>query len=83
MSGSGCFCGEINRGFLLSFVGDRVKPAAVYKSCGTPAEKVERESLSCNMIQTHKRFKRTLFVRTEHNVRMFGVTPFIKLPNDT
>ena len=62
MSGSGCFCGEINRGFLLSFVGDRVKPAAVYKSCDTPAEKVERESLSCNMIPTHKRFKRTLSV---------------------
>ena len=27
-------------------------------------------------IQAHKRFKRTLFIRTIHNVRIFGVIPF-------
>ena len=26
-------------------------------------------------IQTHKRFKRTLFIRTKHNVHIFGVNP--------
>ena len=34
-------------------------------------------------IQTHKRFKRTLLVKTKHNLRIFGVIPFIKLKNDT
>ena len=27
-------------------------------------------------IQTHKRFKRTLFIRTKHSMRIFGVIPF-------
>ena len=31
------------------------------------------------MIQTHKLFKRTLFIRTKHNMRIFVVIPFIKL----
>ena len=31
----------------------------------------------------HKRFKRTLFIRTEHDVQIFSVIPFIKLQNDT
>ena len=30
-------------------------------------------------IQTHKRFKITLFIRTKHNMLIFGVSPFIKL----
>ena len=30
-----------------------------------------------------KRFKRTLFIRTKHNIRIFGVIPFIKLQNDS
>ena len=34
-------------------------------------------------IHTPKRFKRTLFVRTKHNIRIGGVIPFIKLKNDT
>ena len=34
-------------------------------------------------IQTPQRFKRTLFIRTKHNTRIFGVIPFIKLQNDT
>ena len=34
-------------------------------------------------IQTHKRFKRTLFIRTKHNMRIFGLIPFIELQNDT
>ena len=36
--------------------------------------------------QTHEnfqRFKRTLFIRTKHNMGMFEVNPFIKLQNDT
>ena len=28
-------------------------------------------------IQTPKRFKRTLFIRIKHNMRIFGVSPFI------
>ena len=34
-------------------------------------------------IQIHKRFQITLFIRTEHNMRIFGVIPFIKIQNDT
>ena len=30
-----------------------------------------------------KRFKITLFIRTKHNMQIFGVIPFIKLQNDT
>ena len=47
----------------------------------TPAH----STFSCVLfkIQIHKRFKRTLFIRTKHNMRIFGVIPFIKLQNDT
>ena len=31
------------------------------------------------LIPTHKRFKRMLFTRPKHNVRIFGVIPFIAL----
>ena len=34
-------------------------------------------------VQTHKRFKRTLFIRTKHNMYIFGVIPSTKLQNDT
>ena len=34
-------------------------------------------------VQTHKRFKIMLFIRTKHNMRIFGITLFIKLQNDT
>ena len=34
-------------------------------------------------VQTQKRFKRTLFIRTKHNTHIFGVNPFMKLQNDT
>ena len=34
-------------------------------------------------IQTHKRFKRMLFIRTKHNLQIFGVIHFIKLQNNT
>ena len=37
----------------------------------------------CFMIETRKRFKTTLFIRTRHNTRIFGAVPFIKLQNDT
>ena len=36
-----------------------------------------------NKTDTNKRFKRTLFIRTKHNMRIFEVSPFIKLQNDT
>ena len=38
---------------------------------------------SSHKVQTHKMFKRTLFIRTKHNMQMFGVIAFIKLQNDT
>ena len=31
---------------------------------------------------THERFERTLFIRTKHNMPIFGETTFIKLQND-
>ena len=34
-------------------------------------------------IQTHKRFKRDFFIRTKHNIRIFGIIPFVKLQNVT
>ena len=34
-------------------------------------------------IQSHRRFKRTLFIRTKHHMQIFGVMPFIKLQNNT
>ena len=36
-----------------------------------------------NRIQTHKRLKRTLFIRTKHNMQILGVIPFFKLQNNT
>ena len=36
-----------------------------------------------NKIQTHERFKRTLYIRTKHNLQIFGIIPFIKQQNDT
>ena len=34
-------------------------------------------------IQTRKKFNRMLFIRTKHNMQIFGVIPFIKLQNNT
>ena len=34
-------------------------------------------------IQTHKRFKRTMFITTKHNKINFGVSPLFKLQNNT
>ena len=34
-------------------------------------------------IQIHKRFKRTLFIRTKEDMQIFGVIAFIKLQNDS
>ena len=33
--------------------------------------------------KTHERFAKTLFTGAKHNMRTFGVIPFIKLQNDT
>ena len=41
------------------------------------------QTLLRNKIQTHKRFKRMLFIRTKHNMRILGVIPFTKLQNVT
>ena len=38
---------------------------------------------NCSKIQTHKWFKITLFIRTKHNMHIFGVIPSIKLQNNT
>ena len=39
---------------------------------------------SCDgKMQTHERFRRTLFIRTKHSMQIFRVIPFIKLQNDT
>ena len=42
-----------------------------------------RITLLCahRLIQTHKRFKIMLFIRTKHNMQIFGVISFIKLQN--
>ena len=42
----------------------------------------DRQKQRETKIQTHKKFKGTLFIRTKHNKRIFGVIPFIKLQND-
>ena len=34
-------------------------------------------------VQIRKRLKRTLFIRTKHDMRIFGVIPFIGLQNYT
>ena len=34
-------------------------------------------------IQTHKRFKRTLFPGTRQSQPIFGIIPFVKLQNDS
>ena len=36
-----------------------------------------------SFVRTHKRLKRTLFVRTKHNMRILGLIPCIKLQNGT
>ena len=36
-----------------------------------------------NNLQTHKRFKRTLFIMTKHNKPNFAVSPSFKLQNNT
>ena len=36
-------------------------------------------SLTVLGVQTHRRFRITLFIRTKNNMRIFGVMPFIEL----
>ena len=40
-------------------------------------------SYHADQIQTHKRFKRMLVIRTKHNLQISRVIPFIKLENNT
>jgi len=42
-----------------------------------------RVGLHVDEIQTYKKSKRTLFIRTRQNTQVFGVIPFVKLQNDT
>ena len=35
-----------------------------------------------DLIQTHNRLKRMLFIRTKQSMRIFGVSPFSELQND-
>ena len=44
---------------------------------------IESNGICSKGIQTHTRFRIMLFIRTKHNMRVFGVMPFIKLQNDT
>ena len=48
------------------------------KRKGSTAEK-ERQ----HIIETHRWFKRTLFIQTKHNMQILGVIPIIKLQNDS
>ena len=41
-----------------------------------------RVGLHVDEIPTHKRFKRTLFIRTRQNMHIFGVISFVKLKDD-
>ena len=43
----------------------------------------KRKTIARFFISSHKRFKRTLFIRTKYNLQIFGVIPFSKLQNDT
>ena len=47
---------------------------------GVKQQKINYEA---HWIQTHKKFKRMLFIRTKHNMRIIQVIPFIKLQHDT
>ena len=46
-------------------------------------EKKKKKLNKQSKTQTHKRFEITLFIRTKHNKRIFGVIPLIELQNDT
>ena len=75
-----CLCG------LLKKSGDRfpwieLPPLSISSS---PIDKQEELVGSCTSeSQTHNIFKRTLFIRTKHNIRIFRVIPLIKLENKT
>ena len=52
-----------------------------YTYCGAPPS---RSGLGGRWsVQTHRRFKRSLFIRTKHSMQIFEVIPLIKLQNDT
>ena len=61
-------------GFLVSVVMCRSTPATQWKR--------KRKKKKCK-IQAHKRFKRTVFIRTRQNQQIFWVITFAKLQNDT
>ena len=51
--------------------------ALLFYSTAYGAERCTSSQHCCKLL-THKRFKRTLFIRTKHNMRISGVIPFIK-----
>ena len=60
---------------IPSFITASLKPFPSYLHVSEP--------LTNDHFQTRKRFRRTLFIRTRQNQQTFGVTPFVKLQNDT
>ena len=44
---------------------------------------LQQHNIPKHQIQTHKKLKRMLFIRTKHNMRILGVIPLTKLENDT
>ena len=66
----------------LLIIALQILPSFVRESMIGMVEDEEAEHCNFYEIQTHRRFKRTLFIRTKHTMRIFGVILFIKLEND-
>ena len=65
-------CKNKSRGFVMF----------VYTSCiDTALDSFGKTRLCVNTIQTHTSFKRTPFIRTKSNTRIFGVIRLITLQN--
>ena len=75
--------GNVVRPFLQRGTQDNVMlPASAacngqYKTADNIVRPLLQLSTQDN-IQTHKRSKRTLFIRTKYNMRIFGVIPFFQ-----
>ena len=66
---------------LRSFVYLRLSLFACQTVCTVGSDSFRK--LPPTEIQTHKRFKRTLLIRTKHNMRIFGVTPFFRIQDNS
>ena len=70
----------------VCFLSDDRMTRSEYSGCRR--SKMKRFLLACaswlaNRILTYKGSERTLFIRTKHNMRIFGVIPFIVIPYET